>query len=45
MEEVTVGTTSNGRTEIRSAPEDLLGQKVISKNAYTALMKLQNKAE
>lgn len=45
MEEVTVGTTSNGRTEIRSAPEDLLGQTVISKNAYTALMKLQNKAE
>jgi membrane fusion protein, heavy metal efflux system len=45
MAAVTVGTTANGRTEVRSSQDNLLNQIVISKNAYTALMKLQNKAE
>jgi membrane fusion protein, heavy metal efflux system len=45
MSGVNVGATVNGKMEIDSAKADLLNQTIINKNAYAALMKLQNKAE
>ncbi len=44
MAAVNVGNTANGQTELQ-ASGSILNQTVISKNAYIALMKLQNKAE
>lgn len=45
MQPVVVGSTQDGRTAVSSKGVDLLSQTVIAANAYTALMKLQNKAE
>lgn len=45
MVPVTVGTTNDGRTEIGPLPSDVANKPMIVKNAYAALMKLQNKAE
>lgn len=45
MVPVQVGSTNSGRTEIGPLPADLSGRPMIIKNAYAALMKLQNKAE
>ena len=42
---VTVGETNEGRTAIQSDHADLLNETVVVKNAYTILMKKQNKAE
>lgn len=44
MAAVNVGATNEGKTELQTAPA-VLNQQIINKNAYTALMKLQNKAE
>lgn len=43
MVAITKGTTANGKTEIRNGL--LENQTIIIKNAYTALMKMENKAE
>ncbi|HEY1114920.1 MAG TPA: efflux RND transporter periplasmic adaptor subunit [Chitinophagaceae bacterium] len=45
MVPVQVGTTNEGRTEIGPLPADLSARPMIVRNAYAALMKLQNKAE
>ncbi|MDQ3278991.1 MAG: efflux RND transporter periplasmic adaptor subunit [Bacteroidota bacterium] len=45
MQPVVVGSTQEGKTAVESKEVDLLTQTVIAANAYTALMKLQNKAE
>lgn len=45
MQPVVLGPTQDGKTAITSKDTDLLKQTVITANAYTALMKLQNKAE
>ena len=45
MQPVVAGTTQEGKTAVSSEGQDLLSQTVIIGNAYTALMKLQNKAE
>lgn len=45
MTEVTTGATEAGKIAVRSSVLNLLEQTLILRNAYTALMKLQNKAE
>lgn len=45
MVPVKAGSTVNGNIEIQSSTLDLLNQTIISKNAYTALMKMENKSE
>lgn len=45
MTPVRAGTTDSGRTEVSGAATELEGRPMILKNAYAALMKLQNKAE
>ncbi|NTS39273.1 efflux RND transporter periplasmic adaptor subunit [Flavisolibacter sp. BT320] len=45
MQPVVVGSTHEGKTAVTAEEGDLLSQTVLTANAYTALMKLQNKAE
>jgi cobalt-zinc-cadmium efflux system membrane fusion protein len=45
MTPVKAGNSVNGSTDIQSPSLNLLEQTLISKNAYTALMKIKNKAE
>ncbi len=42
---VKVGTALNGKIDIQAENTDLLQQNIIIKNAYTAMMKMHNKAE
>jgi cobalt-zinc-cadmium efflux system membrane fusion protein len=45
MTPVKAGNSVNGSIDIQSPSLNLLEQTLISKNAYTALMKIKNKAE
>lgn len=45
MEPVVIGSTQDGKAAVSAEGADLLSKTVITANAYTALMKLQNKAE
>ena len=45
MEPVVIGSTQDGKAAVSAEGTDLLSKTVITANAYTALMKLQNKAE
>jgi cobalt-zinc-cadmium efflux system membrane fusion protein len=45
MTPVTTGSTKEGRTEVENVGINLTEQTIITKNAYSALMKLHNKAE
>lgn len=45
MTQVRAGNVVNGKVDIQSSALNLLEQTLISKNAYAALMKMENKAE
>lgn len=45
MVQVTAGSVENGNVDIQSQSINLLEQRLISKNAYAALMKMENKSE
>ncbi len=45
MTEVQTGATADGKTDVQNLTVDLLNQTIITRNAYTALMKLHNKGE
>ncbi len=45
MTEVQTGATVDGKTDLQNLSLDLLSQTIVTRNAYTVLMKLHNRAE